>query len=57
MAAKTNIIASVNEAAVYDRRGGRGYSYEDRTVMLAYRGDGILAGNLSVVFRAINTGR
>lgn len=57
VAAKTNIIASVNEAAVYDRRGGRGYSYEDRTVMLAYRGDGILAGNLSVVFRAINTGR
>ncbi len=57
VAAKTNIIASVNEAAVYDRRGGRGYSYEDRTVMLAYRGDGTLAGNLSVVFRSIHTGR
>lgn len=57
VAAKTNIISTVSEAAVYDRRGGRGYSYEDRTVMLAYRGDGTLVGDLRVVFRATNTGR
>jgi hypothetical protein len=54
---KTNIVNSVSEAALYDRRGGSGYSNEDRTVMLVWKGDGTLAGSLYITFRALNVGR
>lgn len=56
-ATKTNIVATVNEAAVYDVRGDFGNSSEDSSVFLAYKSDGTLTGAITVVFRALNTGR
>ena len=56
----TNIDATVGDAAVYDRRGGLGYSNEDRTVMLVVRRDGgagALAGNVYVALSAKDVGR
>ena len=56
--ATTNISTSVGDAAVYDRRGGVGYSNEDRTVMLVLKGDGItLNGDVYVCLSAKDTGR
>lgn len=59
---KTNIHASVGDAAVYDRRGGSvaNYSNEDRTVMLVLRRDGgagALAGSLYISLSAKDAGR
>jgi len=53
----TNISTSVGDAAVYDRRGGVGYSNEDRTVMLVLKGDGTLNGSVYVCLSAKDTGR
>ena len=57
----TNISAGTVDAAVYDRRGGLGYSNEDRTVMLAVRRDpagaGNLAGSLYIALSAKEVGR
>ena len=56
----TNIDATVGDAAVYDRRGGLGYSNEDRTVMLVVRRDGgagSLAGSVYVALSAKDVGR
>jgi len=53
----TNISTSVGDAAVYDRRGGVGYSNEDRTVMLVLKGDGTLDGSVYVCLSAKDTGR
>jgi hypothetical protein len=54
---KTNVVSTSGQAAAYDRRGGEGYSIEDRTLMLVYRGDATLLGNLYVAVRAIHAGR
>ena len=55
--ATTNIAGTVGDAAVYDRRGGVGYSNEDRTVMLVLKGDGTLDGSVYVCLSAKDTGR
>lgn len=58
--AGTNISTGTADAAVYDRRGGLGYSNEDRTVMLVVRRDGgagTLAGSLYIALSAKDVGR
>jgi len=58
----TNISTATGDATVYDRRGGLGYSVEDRTTTLVVRRDptsssGTLAGSLYIALSAKDVGR